>query len=524
MPWRFRFDIALGLRILAFLLSGGLFAFSVWYAWTAFSVPVELEIREGTVWLHALAKRAGVDIYDSSRVAFVNMNHGPMDAMLKGWLATHFPGLPGHMVTRCFVLLLPFCLLGSAYVVVRKNLTNALLAAAGLQLLFASLTVWLSVGRSDATGLCGLAICAALAHALLANRHQDWSNRRIVAQQVLLGSASAVVFLTSWRMVPTLATIHLVVLAKQLAEARSRCCRCLLYATALSTAGFALVWVPTFLLELHGDIGEYYRRFFGFFSQESGWGTFPGPAFQLVPEELTLSRQCLLLAVAVLMLGALYRLRRERAQLVAWLVLLPLGWVVYAYAFYKNQHGGGLYYFGPFFLSVWLLVLHAFHRRSQAGPLVQLVVLGLIACLLPWRGLLDQRRQFVDLRTQARVFLQGVASRTGGRPVFGEDTHLFKSVYREEVVDTGDVAAVIAKSQFFGETFTRTFQTYTATLAVEPPRFIIESMLDPGSFVGTMTPQLIDLLKAHYTLALQGPGNLIANGGGGIVLYERKAE
>jgi hypothetical protein len=528
MAWRLRFDItfslALCLRILAFLLSAGLFAFSVWYVWAAFTVPVELEIREGTVWLHALAKRVGVDLYDSSRVAFVNMNHGPMDAILKGWLATIFPGLPGCMVTRCFVLLLPFCLLGSAYVLARRNLTDALLAAGALQLFFANLTVMLVVGRSDATVLCGLAICAALTHALLVNRHQEWSNRRYVALQVLLGSSSAVVFLTSWRIVPTLATMQLVVLAKQLAESRSRWRRCLLYATALFAAGFALVWVPTFLFELHGHFGEYFRRFFGFFAKESGWGTFAGPAFQLFPIELTQSRQASLVVVAVLMLAALYRLRRERAQLIAWLLLVSLGWVVYAYGFYKNQRGGGLHYFGPFFITAWFLILHALRRRSQARPLVQLIVFGLIACMVPWRGLLDQRRQFAELHAQARTFLQGVVERTGGQPVFGEDTHLFKHKYHDELVDTGDVAAVIAQSRYFGENFSRSFEAYTTTLSAEPPQFVIEGMLDPGLFSGTMTPQFTELLKKHYDVALQGPGNLLANGGGAITLYERKEQ
>ena len=75
-----------------------------------------------------------MDIYDAERLAFVNMNHGPMDSMLKGWLATLFPTFPGCMVTRCFVFLLPFFLLGSAYVIGRKNLTEALFAAAALHL------------------------------------------------------------------------------------------------------------------------------------------------------------------------------------------------------------------------------------------------------------------------------------------------------------------------------------------------------------------------------------------------------
>jgi hypothetical protein len=49
-------------------------------------------------------------------------------------------------------------------------------------------------------------------------------------------------------------------------------------------------------------------------------------------------------------------------------------------------------------------------------------------------------------------------------------------------------------------------------------------MLDQGTMFGTTTPHLTDLLKKSYTLVLQGPSNLIANGGGEIALYQRKAE
>ena len=524
MAWRFRFDIATGLKVLAFLLSSGLFAFSVWYVWTACSVPVELEIREGTVWIYALAKRAGVDIYDSNRLAFVNMNHGPMDAILKGWLATLAPTLPGCMVTRCFVFLLPFFLLGSAYFVFRRSLTEALLAAAALHLFLVKLTAMLLVGRSDATALCGLAICAAFAHALLVKRHREWSNRRYVAQQLLLGASSAVVFLTSWRTIPTLAMLHLVVFAKQLAESTSRRFRCLIYAIALSITGFALVWVPTFLFELHGNSRLYYQRFFGFFSQKSGWGSFPGPKFRLFPAELIQSRQGLLLLLAGLTLVALFRLRRERAQLIAWLLLLPLGWLAYSYGFYINQGGGGLQYFCPFFFSVWFLVLHALRQKSKWRPLAQLVVAGLIVGLLPWQGLLDQRRQLADVRTEARTFLKDVASLTGGQFVFGEDAHLFKSEYCDEVGDTCDTVDAIASSRYYGENLTRTYLSYMNTLLSDPPPFIIAAMLDQGTLIGTTTPHLTDLLKRSYTLVLQGPANLVADGGGAIALYERKAE
>src|SRR5690242_7861251 len=44
--------------------------------------PIELEPREGTNWLHALALSRGTNIFDPAIVAYINMNHGPMDAIV----------------------------------------------------------------------------------------------------------------------------------------------------------------------------------------------------------------------------------------------------------------------------------------------------------------------------------------------------------------------------------------------------------------------------------------------------------
>ncbi len=108
---------------------------------------------------------------------------------------------------------------------------------------------------------------------------------------------------------------------------------------------------------------------------------------------------------------------------------------------------------------------------------------GLIFGLLPWDGLVDQRRQLADVGTQGRTFLQDVASRAGGQFVFGEDAHLFKSEYYDEVVDTGDTVDVIANSRYYGEDFTRSYLSYVNTLLSDPPPFIIAAMLDPGNLV-----------------------------------------
>src|SRR5262245_53332884 len=87
------------LRFLVFALSACVFMAALNIAWIAFTAPLEIEAREGGVWLLVLAKRAGVDIYDTTQVAFANNNHGPLDAILKTWISRILPFLPGHMVT-----------------------------------------------------------------------------------------------------------------------------------------------------------------------------------------------------------------------------------------------------------------------------------------------------------------------------------------------------------------------------------------------------------------------------------------
>ena len=376
------------LRLVAFALSACVFAFSLRLAWLAFSNPLELEIREGSVWIYALAKRAGVDIYDTTRVAFVNMNHGPLDPILKGWIARCAPTLPGHMVTRVFVLLSPVFLFASAYVISRRHLAAAMLAAGTLFLLFCHMSAMTFVGRSDATAVCAVAVCGALAHRLLVSRHRSWSNRRYIAAQVGLGAASAALFLTSWRYLPIAGALQVVVLSSQLAGSRLRtAAKHVVISTALYLVGFAAVWVPVFLLELHGDLRAYYRHFFGFFSAESGWGSFPGASFHLVPVELVQPRLgSMRLFFALIVLG-LYRLRKHPGELVAWLVMLSAAWVAVSYGYFKNQGGGGLHYFFEFFAFAWIFVVHAFCRGRRWGALTQLALVGLVALTLPSRDL-----------------------------------------------------------------------------------------------------------------------------------------
>jgi hypothetical protein len=527
-----------GLRLLALVLSACVFAFSLYLAWLAFTSPLELEMREGSVWIHVLAKRAGVDIYDTARVAFVNMNHGPLDPILKAWISRCLPALPGHMVTRAFVLLTPIFLFASAYKISRGHLAGALLAAGTLFLFFCHMSVLMLVGRSDATAICGLTICGMLAHQLIVTPRRDWSQRSYVLRQLALGAASSALFLTSSRYLPVAAALQFMVLCGQFADfdgdrepatrplptRRARlgaACRQLLISIGLYVGGFSAVWVSMLLFEFHGDLQSYYQHFFGFFSAKSGWGTFPGSSFRLVPHELVESRRDSLLFFLVLVLGGLFRLRRQPGQLIAWLAMLLAIWVSVAYGYFKNQGGGGLHYFFEFFAFAWIFILHAFSRRNRWGGLTQLLLLSVVALVLPWQDLVAQQKTLHEVRNRGRIFRREVAAVAGGQRVFGEELHLFETVYENDVVDTGDTAAAIAASGYFGPAFGKTYQAYTRDLTSNPPKFVMVGLLDEANFGGIMSSTLRDLLRQRYKIRLIARGVSLYNGSSQALL-ERK--
>jgi hypothetical protein len=544
--------LATVLHTVAFTLAASLFVFSVWLVWTAFMVPIELEIREGTEWIYVLAKRAGIDIYDGSRVAFVNMNHGPMDAILKGWLSRAMPFLPGAMVLRIFVLLGPFFLLAAAYQIGRRNLTYAMVAAATFQLFQVNLTNMSLVGRSDATAMCGLALCAVCVHRIMQGQLTHRPLWRSLSHPVLLGVFSAVVFLACWRHALILSVLLFLALAGALLRPAGHRLKILLLNLGLFVVGFALVWGATLVFELHGNLTLYHKRYFGFFSAASGWGLFVRGAFSYLPNAVVDGRRPILLLVLGLLLLAAYRMRRHWIELTAWLAMLVATWGAHAYVYYKNSGGGGIHYFLPFFFLAWFFMLHVLSRglwsrrrrsgawvslcarlpvlrrfsplalRAYAKPVRQLILIGLVAAVLPWHQLVNEGRNLLRVRRDTLSFLRAAKARADGEVIFSEDIHLYKNKYRGEVVDTGDTVSAIAETGYYGKALSRTYGDYRRRLHSDPPGFVIAGLLNEETHSGVLSPDLNGLLFSQYEIVLRLPGVLVANGGCEIALFQKK--
>jgi hypothetical protein len=242
----------------------------------------------------------------------------------------------------------------------------------------------------------------------------------------------------------------------------------------------------------------------------------------LFPEEIYQPRLGVLALTAALALVALYRLRRERAQLIVWLLALPVGWVVYSYAYYANQGGGGSHYYCAYFMAVWFLIMHALRRRTRWRPVAQIAVAGLLVWCYPWDSVIKRGRQFVVMRAESQDFLHKVAVKTAGQPIFGENSHLYKRKYQGEVVDCGDTVEIVNRTKYFGDDFTRTYERYLSELTAHPPKFVMAALFYPQDMADTATPRFMQLLRERYRVAITGPHTLVANGVGQTVLYERR--
>ncbi len=460
-------------------------------AFEAWTFPLELEFREGTVWLHVLAERAGVSIYDHARVAFVNQNHGPLDPWLKEAVAAALPFLTPAMVTRCFVVLLPAALWLAFWRGAALRPAAALAWAGGLHLFLLGLQPpHFLLGRSDPTALALLAAMIACA----AGARSWW-------RHAATGALGALVLLANWRYFPAVGAIALgFALEPWIAIAPGQRGRALLAAGGALALGFIVPPALVLALQFHGDLDLYWRHFFGFFSAASGWGATAAGKFELWPAALFAGHWLLhvgaLAGVALALAFPAERVPRA-AQAWVWLPLLALLWLATSVAYHLNHGGGGLHYFAPFWLLLAIHLARAIDWTRVPWWPARWAWAALLIAGLPWAGVARQRAVLASSAEQAQAFLAVCRERAGGAPIYSEDLHLHRDRYRGEAIDMGDEVDALSRSRYLGAAFTATAERAFAALERDPPRWVVTG--------GYGSPALQALLARDYAPVLRVP-------------------
>jgi hypothetical protein len=484
----------------------------------AFFYPLEIETRESTVWLHVLALRDGLNIYDHSRLAFINQNHGPFDPLFKLSIATLLPFLEPWQVARFSVGLLPYAFLFTAWKLTaglpqRSFWETIYLGTIGYLLLVVSAKEFIFVGRSDATA--ALLLLPLSYFSVATAPKTAW---RCALRGMFWGLLGLAVVLTNWRMLPVV--FGLLVFNLWLLLYRDR--------TALQSAGVYLIGcfgaaAAAFTLILFQwfdqDLALYYKHFFGVYASSSGHGHRPyahasaawffGSLFKPTASPDNLKGGPVLLA---LLLYLLVR-GKHSVQDNAWILLAAFVFAACTVAYYLNYHGGGQWYYVPFLVVLWFYLCANYSAMSPMRLAGVGMVLALHLVLNVNTVIAPSLRRASTFQT-ARDFQNTLRQVESKNSILSEDTFFFRISYGGELIDMGDMVSRVRKKGYYGDAFNNTVDAHFERIQSQPPDYIVTGL--------TESPELRLVLQQSYVQVAAGPGNLTANGDRQSRLFRRK--
>lgn len=466
----------------------------------AFNYPLEIEFREATSWLHVLALNAGVNIYDHSQTSFINMNHGPIDPILKSLISRTLPFLESWQVTRIFVLLLPLCIILSLFFCFKKNkhsqpLINAIILGLGFYLL--SLTIqpfYLLIGRSDPTAL------FFLIPYLIFILHSSDSNKKTL---LLLGALGGLAFLSNWRYIPSILAGAWIFIIQEFFNKKRFIPRVLTFTLGLMTP-FLLVLIFVF----HFDFQLYYKHFFGFFQKASGWGAVSAPDFQYIFNDFTqylFKITFTTFSLTFLALGISYSelTSKKRAILFfAWIPMIFGIFIVSFYGYYLNAAGGGRYYLHP--LYIWLFIFFIWiikNTNKEKSTFLKLVVILLLP-FLNWKMLYKNNIHFYNHHSTATEFMNYLREINKKSPILSEQLYFYKEKYSDEIIDMGDTVYVISQGTYMGEGFNKNSHKFFNSITQY--KYIYGSVI--------YSPPLRKILEEKYKILRSSPPHFFSNG------------
>jgi hypothetical protein len=493
--------------------------FSLIAALVVFLYPLEIETRESAIWLHVLALKQGINLYDHSQVAFVETHKGPIDPLLKLGIATLFPFLESWQITRFIPLLLP-----CAFGLVTWKLTQPssaryspwripYLSSVGYLLLLLTAKEFLYVGRPDAT-----AALLFLGFVFLSIAPSPVSRRGVILHGLLCGVTGMLVILTHWRIAPCVVAVFSFSLWQDWQICKKRVPELCLYLSIWAIAAFSL-WLIVFFTLFDGNWSLYHAHTFGLFSADSGWGTtasgrgsavqFALGVFNPYADPSALKGSPLLMAIAVYLLTP----SKENRLRIAWFTLGGMVFAANAIPYYLNYNGGGAWYFIPFIILVWIYcILHV----SQLPPL-NLTLLGVMVLLLMivnYRSLLLPTIHRIATMEEAGQFMGRLRSLQQQHTMLSEDTFLFRTTYQGDAIDSGDEVLAVFKTGYYGSAFGQTVQQHLDKLQQNPPDYIVTGF--------TPSAELEDVMEENYVLAETAPQNFTANANESLRLLRRK--
>lgn len=427
---------------------------------------------EGTNWIAALAIRDGRNPYTDPGLAFLNMNHGPLDAPAKALIARVLPWLDGWQVIRLPGLLLPWLMV----IVLRRRsektppLPWRWAIAIGLTAYFVILSsgnMVAAMGRSDALMLVLLVLLLPLS-----GRTFTAENRLRVPWAILGGVIAGAALLGNVRAAIVLPAFALA-LAFDWERDRFRPNAALLRWCVAAMAGVGITFAVVVGGLFRFDFGLFYRYSLGYFLAPQGHGLSGLPRLRDLADPFVENQVWLLLPIVLI--AALAISARSRAT---WVRAIALGapFVLLVAAYVTNHLGaaGGLHYLAPLAIVALLLWrLADWNEQRDITIAVTVPALALLGC--NWRVVAHNTSLLWQTRHSATEFTRFVRDLDARLPVESQDIHLFKTRLHPTEVDLGFLAYLTRRpgSADYYREFSERFTRHETLMRREPPAAMV---------------------------------------------------
>ena len=402
----------------------------------SFFYPVELEVRESTLWMHILTMKAGINIYDSNFVAFANQAHGPFDPIIKFFISLIFPFLEPWQVSRSTNLFLFI----SIFVINFLKLKN--IKSINF-IIFFSILIYSMIflltknyqGRADVTAMFFLSVLIFFC----SNRAVYKNNIGIILASII----ASFIILSNWRFFPICLGIlfyPMIIKGSIFKIFTLSNISVLLKIIIFLLSPFLLILFFFFDFKLDGYL-DYFVRFFYFETFFSLKHFYTGFLHLIRVEKIYFIFSLLFIINYKIYKDRIENFFNSYIKIIFSLLVLFTCTISYLY----NYYGGGIYYFTPLVFLFWYLFIDAiknvevinFKTKSITNILFFLISLIIITSAL--KSNILSNISLHKSKNDAQILHNYLKKLSINSNTLSESLHFHKSEYTNEIIDIGDL-------------------------------------------------------------------------------------
>lgn len=436
----------------------------------SFFYPIELEVRESTLWLHILTIIDGINIYDPSLVAYANQAHGPMDPILKLLIYKILFFLEPWQVSRLNNVLLFISIFIINYLKFKKS--NNFITIGFISILIYSLIFLFTKtfqGRADITAM--------LLISWLCYFCSNENNFDRIIKITLLAFLFSLIIMTNWRFLPLcLAIVFFPILYTNDFRDIFKFKKIILILNFLFLSLIPFILILFLFFDF--NLKKYFDYFIGFFYFESHFSFkhyLIGLNNLIRVEKLYL----LIILFVTYLLKNIYETDEIFFKKFFKILISFFVFFVSLVSYLYNYVGGGIYYFTPVIFFLWYLILFEYKEKKLNFIHNKYISILIFFCVIviTTMSLKNSIRSSIGLYSS---YLKAIKMHNylfkitnHNQKVLSESLHFHKRKYSGEKIDIGDLISY--RSSQVGGSYEQTYKSHLKDLEQGKYDFIIHN-------------------------------------------------